>query len=123
MKGMSNEFPVSQGEIVRVLGQCCHITLNTGAEAFYINGQFITDSYPGEGAPWLLNLARSIAAASGHTLRCYVVSEPDDEEWAWNDVVDQLTTRARVDAAPLFTPAGPEAPRGLIARLLSSVRK
>ena len=45
MKGMSNEFPVSQGEIVRVLGQCCHITLNTGAEAFYINGQFITDSY------------------------------------------------------------------------------
>ncbi|MDU6435338.1 MAG: hypothetical protein E6556_22000 [Pantoea sp.] len=119
MKGMSNAFPVSQDEIVHVLGPCCHITLNTGAEAFYINGQFITDAYPGEGAPWLLNLARRIAAASGHTLRCYVVSEPEDEEWAWNDVVDQLAIRARMNLAPLFTPVSPADPRGLIVRLLN----
>lgn len=119
MKGMTDAFPVSQHEIARVLGPCCHITLNTGAEAFYINGQFITDAYPGEGASWLLNLTRGIAAASGHTLRYYVESEPDDEKWAWNDVVEQIVLRARITPAPLFTPVSSATPRGLIARLLN----
>ena len=119
MKGRANAFPVSQVEIARVLGKCCHIALYTGAEAFYVNGEFITDTYPGEGAPWLLNLARRVATASGHTLSCYVVSEPDDEEWAWNDVVEQIVLRARITPAPLFTPVSSTTPRGFIARLLN----
>lgn len=71
MKAFSDDLPVTQEEIDRVLGKCCHITLNTGAEALYINGSFVTDAYPGE--PPLLNLARSIATASGHNLCCFVV--------------------------------------------------
>ena len=119
MKGITNAFPVSQEELVRVLGKCCHITLNTGAEAFYLNGQFITDREPGSGAPSLLNLARSISMAAGHSLSCYVVAEPDGDEWAWNDVADQIVLRARIRPAPLFTPASQAGPRGLIARILS----
>ena len=88
---------------MRVLGKCCHITLNTGAEAFYLNGLFITDREPSSGAPSLLNLARSISMAAGYSLSCYVVKEPDGDEWAWNDVADQIVVRASIKPAPLFT--------------------
>lgn len=120
MKAFSDDLPVIQEEIDRVLGKCCHITLNTGAEALYINGNFVTDAYPGE--PPLLNLARSIAAASGHNLCCFVVPEPDNEEWAWNEVVDQLVLLARKNPPQHSIPETPAVPRGLLARLLRNRR-
>lgn len=67
---------------------CCHITLSTGAEAFYLNDHFITDA----GVPSLLPLARSVARASDCVLCSYVVPEPDDER-AWNDVVAEIERR------------------------------
>jgi hypothetical protein len=54
----------------------------------------------------MLNLARSIAAASGHTLRCYVVSEPDDEEWAWNDVLPVFNYLRTEAQQPGYQPSG-----------------
>ncbi|MGK3125888.1 hypothetical protein ACCY16_17345 [Candidatus Pantoea formicae] len=105
------------------LGQCFHITLNNGVEAFYLNGEFITDADPADGVVSLLALSRSIARASGCELKCYVLPEPDDEEWAWNDVVDAIVQRRQSSPESLHSTLAPEhptAPRGLLARLLAS---
>lgn len=119
---------VSEAAILRAksddgLGQCCHITLSNGAEAFYLNGQFITDADPAEGMASLLPLARSIARASDCALNCYVVPEPDDEAWAWNDVVAEIEQRTPVPAKVMSpAEASPECldvPRGLMTKLLS----
>lgn len=79
MTGNMSEAGILRAKSDDVLRQCCHIMLSTGAEAFYLNGQFIADADPAEGVPSLLPLARSIAQASDCALSCYVVPEPDDE--------------------------------------------
>lgn len=123
MTGNLNRDAISHAKPDDGLGQCCHITLSNGVEAFYLNGQFITDADPADGMASLLPLARSIARASDCALNCYAVPEPEDEEWAWNDVVAELEQRERAPAKsrtlPVFTRDCPPAPRGLLTRLLS----
>lgn len=123
MTGNPNDDATSHAKPIDVLGQYYHITLSNGVEAFYLNGQFITDADPADGVPSLLPLARSIARASDCTLNCFVVREPDDEEWAWNDVVAEIEQRkpapANVLAPPLPLPECPIPPRGLLTKLLS----
>lgn len=68
-------------------------------------------------------LARSIARASDCELNCYVLHEPDDEEWAWYDVGAEMVQPKR-DAPDsvmpnVFTPDSPLAPCGLLTRLLA----
>lgn len=123
MTGNVSGDAVSHTKSDDVLGQCCHITLSNGAEAFYLNGQFITDADPAEGVPSLLSLARSIARACDCALTCYVAREPEDEEWAWNDVVAESEQRTPLPAKVL-TPDETsleclDAPRGLLTKLLS----
>ena len=123
MKGKLQQDAISHAKYSDVLGQCCHITLSNGIEAIYLNGQFITDADPSDGVASLLPLARSIARASDCKLNCYAVHEPDDEEWAWNDVVTELEQRERAPATAralsVFTPDCLPVPRGLLIRLLS----
>lgn len=123
MTGNVEKRTASQAKADNPLGQCCHITLSNGVEAFYLNGQFITDADPADGVPSLLPLARSIARASDCALNCYAVPEPEDEEWAWNDVVDEIEHCKRDTPEALvpdvFTPDSPDVPRGLLTKLLS----
>ncbi|WP_215844879.1 hypothetical protein [Candidatus Pantoea bituminis] len=118
-----NKVAASQAKADNPLGQCCHITLSNGVEALYLNGEFITDAEPADGVPSLLPLARSIARASDCLLNCYAVHEPKDEEWAWNDVVDEIQQRKRDEPEALvpyvFTPDSPDAPRGFLTKLLA----
>ncbi|MGK3125914.1 hypothetical protein ACCY16_17475 [Candidatus Pantoea formicae] len=123
MTGNVDKGTASQVKADNPLGQCCHITLSNGVEAFYLNGEFITDADPADGEPSLLPLARSIARASDCALNCYAVHEPDDEEWAWNDVVAEIEQHKRDtpdSVMPnMFRPDSPPVPRGLLTKLLA----
>lgn len=121
--GKPNDDAISHAKPIDVLGQCCHITLSNGVEAFYLNGLFITDADPADGVPSLLRLARSLARASDCALNCFVVREPDNDEWAWNDVVAEIKQRkpapANVLTPTIALPECPIPPRGLLTKLLS----
>ncbi|KHJ65888.1 hypothetical protein QU24_22205 [Pantoea rodasii] len=82
--------PVTQNDIIRVLGEYTFIRLDNGDEAFYHYGNWITGADASCGEPSVLGLAQSMARAGCKSLRCVELPVPDDAEWSWEDVVTQL---------------------------------
>lgn len=82
--------PVSQNDILRVLGEYTFIRLDNGDEAFFHHGNWITGTDASCGEPSVLELAQSMARACCNSLRCVEIAVPDDRNWCWNDVVTQL---------------------------------
>lgn len=82
--------PVTQNDIIRVLGEYIFIRLDNGDEAFYHHGNWITGADASCGEPSVLGMAQSMARAGCKSLRCVELPVPDDEEWSWEDVVRQL---------------------------------
>ncbi|QKJ89324.1 hypothetical protein PMPD1_4426 (plasmid) [Paramixta manurensis] len=113
---MNNDKPaaaLTRADIIRALGAYCHITLDNGDEAFYINGDFITCADGASRDPSVIDLARNVARAAGYPLRCFELPVPDDDEWCWNDVEEKLarsvmteTVRASVIVTGCVTKQG-----------------
>ncbi|CDK23905.1 hypothetical protein LA637_p2033 (plasmid) [Erwinia amylovora LA637] len=82
--------PVTQNDIIRVLGEYTFIRLDNGDEAFYHHGNWITGADASCGEPSVLGLAQSMARAGCKSLRCVELPVPDDAEWSWEDVVQRL---------------------------------
>lgn len=82
--------PVTQNDIIRVLGEYTFIRLDNGDEAFYHHGNWITGADASCGEPSVLGLSQSMARAGCKSLRCVELPVPDDKEWSWDDVVMQL---------------------------------
>ncbi|MDI9265935.1 hypothetical protein QMZ62_23585 [Serratia sp. PF2-63] len=82
--------PVTQNDIIRVLGEYTFIRLDNGDEAFYHHGNWITGADASCGEPSVLGLAQSMARAGCKSLRSVELPVPDDKEWSWDDVVTQL---------------------------------
>ena len=82
--------PVTQNDIIRVLGEYTFIRLDNGDEAFYHCGNWITGADASCGEPSVLGLAQSMARAGCKSLRSVELPVPDDKEWSWDDVVTQL---------------------------------
>lgn len=82
--------PVTQNDIIRVLGEYTYIRLDNGDEAFYHYGNWITGADASCGEPSVLGLAQGMARAGCKSLRCVELPVPDDAEWSWEDVVTQL---------------------------------
>ncbi len=85
--------PVTESDIARALGQYCVITLDNGDEAFYIHGQFIHSTEGAKNDPTLKEIARLSARAGWQSLNCIDLAVPEDDEWCWNDIVEQLARR------------------------------
>lgn len=86
-------MPVTEDDIARALGQYCVITLDNGDEAFYIHGQFIHSTEGANDDPTLKEIARLSARAECQSLNCIDLAVPEDDEWCWNDIVEQLARR------------------------------
>ncbi|CBJ48239.1 hypothetical protein [Erwinia amylovora] len=82
--------PVSQNDILRVLGEYTFIRLDNGDEAFFHHGNWITGADASCGEPSVLELAHNMARAGCKSLRCVEIAVPEDRNWCWNDVVTQL---------------------------------
>lgn len=93
--GMTLTLPlVTQADITRVMGPFCHIVLDNGDEAFYINGHYIDGADAASREPSLLGPAQRTARAWGQSLRCMSLPVPDDREWSWSDITEQLARSA-----------------------------
>lgn len=84
------QLPVTQNDIIRVLGEYTFMRLDNGDEAFYHNGYWITGADASCGEPSVFELAQSMARAGCKSLHCIELSVPDNGEWCWDDVVTQL---------------------------------
>lgn len=82
--------PVTQNDIIRVLGEYTFIRLDNGDEAFYHHGKWITGADAKCGEPSVLGLAQSMARAGCKSLRSVELPVPDDKQWSWEDVVTRL---------------------------------
>ncbi|WP_246874368.1 hypothetical protein [Pantoea ananatis] len=86
--------PVTQGDILRVLGSYCLIRLDNGDEAFYINGQFIHSTEGAKNDPSLTEIARLSARADDQSLRTFELPVPETDEVCWSDIVEQIARSA-----------------------------
>ena len=86
--------PVTQEDITRVLGPYCLIRLDNGDEAFYINGHFIECADAALNDPPVSEIAKLSARAADAFLHCIDLAVPEDEDWCWNDIVEQLARKA-----------------------------
>lgn len=66
------------------------IQLENGDEAFYLHGEFVACADMGERDDYVIPLAEHLASVMGVPFKLIECSVPDDEEWAWNDVVASL---------------------------------
>ncbi|WP_028715636.1 hypothetical protein [Pantoea ananatis] len=104
---------VTEDDIARALGQYCVITLDNGDEAFYIHGQFIHSTEGANDDPTLKEIARLSARAECQSLNCIDLAVPEDEEWCWNDIVEQLARRTpSEEVRATVTVTGCETKRG-----------
>jgi len=106
-------MPVTEDDIARALGQYCVITLDNGDEAFYIHGQFIHSTEGANDDPTLKEIARLSARAECQSLNCIDLAVPEDDEWCWNDIVEQLARRTpSEEVRATVTVTGCETARG-----------
>lgn len=72
------------------------IRLDNGDDAIYLHGECIACADAGEGDAPVTGSGERLAAAMGVPFRLLELPVPDDEAWAWNDVVDVLGWGKRI---------------------------
>lgn len=66
------------------------IQLVNGDEAFYLHGEFVACADMAERDDSVIPLAEHLASVMGVPFQLLECPVPDNEEWAWNDVVASL---------------------------------
>ncbi|MGK2894470.1 DUF5983 family protein [Klebsiella michiganensis] len=72
------------------------IRLDNSDEALYLYGECIACADAGDGDAPVTATGERLAAVMGVPFRLLTLPVPDDDEWAWNDVVDALGWGIRV---------------------------
>lgn len=73
------------------------IQLDNGDEALYLHGEFVACAVFENRDDSVLSLAEHLASVIGVPYRLLILPVPDNEEWAWNDIIASLGWGKSID--------------------------